>query len=78
MKKERVYERLDDFKRVCKRLDEATKLEPVNDSIFDGVIQRFEFTFELSWKLVKMYLEFTGISELRSPGQPFAKLTPLE
>ncbi|MGG5255142.1 nucleotidyltransferase substrate binding protein [Neobacillus sp. SM06] len=67
MKKERVYEKLDDFKRACKRLDEATKLEPVNDIVFDGVIQRFEFTFELSWKLLKLHLEFTGIGELRSP-----------
>lgn len=67
MKKKRVYEKLDDFQRACKRLDEATKLEPVNDIIFDGVIQRFEFTFELSWKLLKLHLEFTGIGELRSP-----------
>ncbi len=27
----------------------------------DGVIQRFEFTFELLWKALKIYLEFKGI-----------------
>jgi nucleotidyltransferase substrate binding protein (TIGR01987 family) len=27
----------------------------------DGVIQRFEYTFELSWKLFKQYLLSTGI-----------------
>jgi predicted nucleotidyltransferase len=35
--------------------------------VYDGVIQRFEFTFELSWKLMKMFLEYTGIEELKSP-----------
>ncbi|OGJ86627.1 MAG: hypothetical protein A2268_13035 [Candidatus Raymondbacteria bacterium RifOxyA12_full_50_37] len=27
----------------------------------DGVIQRFEFTFELLWKTYKLYLDFQGI-----------------
>ncbi len=27
----------------------------------DGVIQRFEFTFELLWKALKIYLEYQGI-----------------
>lgn len=32
----------------------------------DGVIQRFEFTFELSWKTLKLILEFEGY-DCRSP-----------
>jgi len=32
----------------------------------DGVIQRFEFTFELLWKTLKIILEYKGI-EVRSP-----------
>lgn len=27
----------------------------------DGTIQRFEFTFELLWKTLKIYLEFLGV-----------------
>lgn len=32
----------------------------------DGVIQRFEFTFELLWKTLKMFLEYQGI-DVKSP-----------
>jgi nucleotidyltransferase substrate binding protein (TIGR01987 family) len=33
----------------------------------DGVIQRFEFTFELLWKGLKMFLEEQGVTDSRSP-----------
>ena len=32
----------------------------LNDFEADGLIQRFEFTFELAWKLMKSYAEFQG------------------
>ena len=32
----------------------------------DGVIQRFEFTFELSWKMLKRYLEEFGLEKVDS------------
>jgi len=32
----------------------------------DGVIQRFEFTFELSWKMLKRYLEEYGLEKVDS------------
>ena len=28
----------------------------------EGVVQRFEYTFELAWKTLKDYLEYTGIA----------------
>lgn len=67
MSKERIYGKLEDYKRACTRLNEATKVAVENDVIYDGVIQRFEFSFELSWKLMKSFLEFTGLTEIRSP-----------
>jgi nucleotidyltransferase substrate binding protein (TIGR01987 family) len=36
----------------------------------DGVIKRFEFTFELLWKTLKIYLENQGII-VRSPRESF-------
>lgn len=50
MNKERLYEKLENYKRASKRLDEATKKQLDDDIVYDGVIQRFECTFELSWK----------------------------
>lgn len=67
MNKERLYERLNDYKRASSRLSEATKIQPVADIVYDGVIQRFEFTFELSWKLMKTFLAYIGIAEIKSP-----------
>ena len=32
----------------------------MNDFEADGLIQRFEFTFELAWKLMKSYAEYQG------------------
>lgn len=54
-----------DFQNALKRLEEAVR-EAKSDLEIDGVIQRFEFTFELFWKLLKVYLETEGII-CRSP-----------
>ncbi len=32
-----------------------------DDIYLDLVVKRFEFTFEMSWKVIKRYLDFTGI-----------------
>ena len=37
------------------------KKDITDDIIIDGIIQRFEFTFEQSWKVMKSYLEEQGI-----------------
>ncbi len=42
----------------------------------DGAIQRFEFTFELSWKTMKRILSFKGI-ELSSPRDVFREAAKL-
>jgi len=49
-----------DFKSALRRLDEALK-DAKTDLEVDGAIQRFEFTFELIWKLPRLFLEDQGI-----------------
>ena len=48
------------FRNATNRLKEAAlefKQENASDVIRDGLIQRFEFTYELAWKTIKEYLE---------------------
>lgn len=64
----RLNERISDFANAFSKLQEAFKKDIDDDIIIDGIIQRFEFTFEQSWKVMKLYLEDQGIlDEALSP-----------
>ena len=60
MSKERFAERKAELLNAAKRLREAVA-QPESDLVRDAVIQRFEFTFELVWKSLKLYLERQGL-----------------
>lgn len=64
---DRVRDRFKDFQNAFNRLTEAVKLDEKNDIVVDAVIQRFEFTFELGWKLMKSYLEYEGVEDAQTP-----------
>jgi len=64
----RFEERKADYKNALNKLEEALTENIYNLSenakqiIIDGVLHRFEFTFELAWKTMKDYLEYMGIT----------------
>ena len=60
MSKERFAERKAELQNAVGRLREAVA-QPESDIVRDAVIQRFEFTFELVWKSMKLYLERQGL-----------------
>ncbi|HUD48184.1 MAG TPA: nucleotidyltransferase substrate binding protein [Candidatus Baltobacteraceae bacterium] len=60
MSKERFAERKSELQNASRRLREAVA-QPEGDLVRDAVIQRFEFTFELVWKSLKLYLERQGL-----------------
>lgn len=57
----RFEERKLDLINATNRLKEALK-EKETDITIDGVLHRYEFTFELAWKTLKDYLEYSGVS----------------
>lgn len=62
METERLLQRREDLVHATTRLKEALNEEPTELAI-DGVLHRFEFTFELAWKVMKDKLEFMGVIE---------------
>lgn len=53
----RWKQRFRNFEKALKRLEEAVTKTNLNDLEKAGVIQIYEFTFELAWKTLKDYLE---------------------
>ncbi|MBC7428068.1 MAG: nucleotidyltransferase substrate binding protein [Bacteriovorax sp.] len=49
---------LDNYKKALKNLDEAMARPPANLLERDGIIQRFEYCLEVSWKSSKKVLEY--------------------
>src|SRR3989338_6066348 len=67
MSEQRFEERKKELNEAVLRLREAVA-QPENDMVRDSVIQRFEFSFELAWKTLQLYLEHQGL-EAGSPRQ---------
>ncbi|KXS38064.1 MAG: nucleotidyltransferase substrate binding protein [Candidatus Frackibacter sp. T328-2] len=67
MNKNKWEERLASFKKVLNRLEEGLEVDSDNLLMIDGVIQRFEFNYELAWKTMKCFLKSQGIEDIKSP-----------
>lgn len=62
------FTKLRNFEKAYSRLREGIlKYDESNDLTHDGLIQRFEFTFELAWKTLKEVFEDEGLTGLNSP-----------
>lgn len=56
MDNERLAERIADYLKALGQLEKAAQ-QPKDEYLRDSVIQRFEFTHELAWKMLKLRLE---------------------
>lgn len=59
----RWQQRLDNFERALKQLRSACELartRPLSELERQGLIQAFEFTHELAWKVMKDYFAYQG------------------
>jgi nucleotidyltransferase substrate binding protein (TIGR01987 family) len=63
----RWKQRFQNFEKAFLKLQEAIEKENLNELERNGLIQRFEFTIDLSWKVLKDFLEQKGFSFKPSP-----------
>ena len=63
---DRWQQRFQNFEKAFKKLHQAVNQDEYNELERTGLIQTFEFTFELAWKTLKDILEFEGF-EVKSP-----------
>ena len=69
----RWKQRLENYGKALERLNESAQIlgkeldygENVNDLLKEGLIQRFEYTHELAWNVMKDYAEYQGSTEIR-------------
>ncbi|WP_206812083.1 nucleotidyltransferase substrate binding protein [Paradesulfitobacterium ferrireducens] len=62
----RWHQRLANFHKALNQLTEFIEKPDLNKFEKQGLIQCFEYTFELAWKTMKDYLEFQGFM-VKSP-----------
>ena len=67
----RWKQRFQNFEKAFLRLKEALEEGELNELERNGLIQRFEFTIDLSWKVMKDYLEEKGFFFKPSPKDTF-------
>lgn len=67
----RWKQRFQNFEKAFMRLKEAVEMKELNELERNGLIQRFEFTLDLSWKVMKDFLEEKGFAFKPSPKDTF-------
>lgn len=72
---DKFMDKLDKLNYVLKSLNEMIafestleiSIEKIEEAIRDSIIKKFEYTFELTWKTIKVYLENEGYIDISSP-----------
>lgn len=66
----RWEQRFSNYRRALAKLEEGIKtlnLQPLSDLEKEGLIQRFEYTYELAWKTLQDLLRFKGYQDIAGP-----------
>lgn len=63
----RWKQRFENYKKALLRFEEAVNGKTEERLQQEGLIQRFEYTFELAWKCLQDVLQERGFAEIRGP-----------
>ena len=69
----RWKQRFNNYEKALRHLEQALSVENPDIIQKAGMVQFFEMTFELSWKMLKDYLEEQGFEEVVSPRSAIKK-----
>ena len=77
----RWMQRFDNYRKALRLLGQAVEIvsqrvnedEAVEDLLKEGLIQRFEYTHGLAWKVMKDYAEYQGYTDIRGSRDAFRK-----
>jgi len=63
----RWIQRFNNFKKALRQLTKFIEKGELNELEKQGLIQAFEYTYELAWNTIKDYMEEQGFTEVNSP-----------
>ena len=67
----RWLQRYSNYHKACQRLNEVTEsgimVDDLSELEQEGLVQRFEYTFELSWKVLQDLLTYKGYEFMTGP-----------
>lgn len=77
----RWLQRFNNYRKALKKLGQAVDIvsekmdwgQEVDDLLQEGLIQRFEYTHELAWKVMKDYAEYQGYTDIKGSRDAFRK-----
>lgn len=71
----RWKQRLENYKNALLTVEEVIPMyAQLSELEKDGLIQRFEFTFDTSWKVMQDYLKYSGYADVKGPRACIAQM----
>lgn len=67
----RWKQRFMNYKKALNQLSEGLEVENPTELEKEGIIQRFEYTFDLAWKTLKDYLQYQGYQDITGSRDTF-------
>jgi nucleotidyltransferase substrate binding protein (TIGR01987 family) len=77
----RWIQRFNNYRRALEKFNQAVDIisnklewgEGIDDLLEEGLIQRFEYTHELAWKVMKDYAQYQGYTNIQGSRDAFRK-----